>query len=284
MKQVLLYLPVLHAGYEQFPARHGDADEILLLGPGSGRTTPAWPRTSARCRRTGQPATCGSSCRGHTIRVVEPEDLAGRGHAATRLSCPTRRSHGTWPGGMTSARGAPCCSTGPSCAGTGTWATARVPVAFDGEITRHGPGPGAAGYRRGRLRAQFRLVAPGWRGRRPGRARFSAAPGTSTVPTEYAPYLDGDPTGRVRAGRAGRPVHRDPRRGGADRARGPGRALPSRAPTLHHDVPLPGLRAAHRRVPASRGVTSPGSTRFSTASSAAGRGNQPDMGGYRAGS
>jgi dCMP deaminase len=30
--QVLLYLPVLHEGYEQFLARHDDADEILLLG------------------------------------------------------------------------------------------------------------------------------------------------------------------------------------------------------------------------------------------------------------
>ena len=34
MKQVLLYLPVLHAGYEDFLSRHADADEILLLGAG----------------------------------------------------------------------------------------------------------------------------------------------------------------------------------------------------------------------------------------------------------
>ncbi|MCG8918129.1 deaminase [Actinokineospora sp. PR83] len=32
MKQLLLYLPVLHAGYEAFFSRHADADEILLLG------------------------------------------------------------------------------------------------------------------------------------------------------------------------------------------------------------------------------------------------------------
>ena len=34
MKQVLLYLPVIHAGYEAFLQRHSDAAEILLLGNG----------------------------------------------------------------------------------------------------------------------------------------------------------------------------------------------------------------------------------------------------------
>ena len=32
MKQVLLYLPVLHAGHEAFFARHADAAQVLLLG------------------------------------------------------------------------------------------------------------------------------------------------------------------------------------------------------------------------------------------------------------
>ena len=34
MKQVLLYLPVVHAGHEAFFARHPDAAEVLLLGAG----------------------------------------------------------------------------------------------------------------------------------------------------------------------------------------------------------------------------------------------------------
>ena len=34
MKQLLLYLPVIHSGYEGFLARHADAAEILLLGSG----------------------------------------------------------------------------------------------------------------------------------------------------------------------------------------------------------------------------------------------------------
>jgi len=34
VKQLLLYLPVIHSGYEGFLARHADAAEILLLGSG----------------------------------------------------------------------------------------------------------------------------------------------------------------------------------------------------------------------------------------------------------
>ena len=34
MKQVLLYLPVIHAGYEAFLRKHSDAAGILLLGHG----------------------------------------------------------------------------------------------------------------------------------------------------------------------------------------------------------------------------------------------------------
>ena len=41
VKQVLLYLPVVHAGYEQFFSRHGDAGEILLLGQGFLQADPS---------------------------------------------------------------------------------------------------------------------------------------------------------------------------------------------------------------------------------------------------
>jgi len=37
MKQVLLYLPVVHAGHEAFFARHRDAAEVLILGSGFKR-------------------------------------------------------------------------------------------------------------------------------------------------------------------------------------------------------------------------------------------------------
>ena len=34
MPQILLYLPVVHAGHEAFFARHADAAEVLVLGAG----------------------------------------------------------------------------------------------------------------------------------------------------------------------------------------------------------------------------------------------------------
>ena len=77
MKQVLLYLPALHAGYEDFLSRHGDADEILLLGRGFQQAYPSLakdiralpPRRAADYLRLVVPRA--------TNRVIEPPDLPG---------------------------------------------------------------------------------------------------------------------------------------------------------------------------------------------------------------
>ncbi|MEO5878308.1 MAG: hypothetical protein ABIS86_11395, partial [Streptosporangiaceae bacterium] len=72
MKQVLLYLPVLHAGYEAFLDRHADAAEVLLLGTGFHALFPSLakdiralaPERAAEYLRLSRPA-----------RVVQPQDL-----------------------------------------------------------------------------------------------------------------------------------------------------------------------------------------------------------------
>jgi dCMP deaminase len=76
VKQVLLYLPVVHAGHEAFFARHPDAAEVLLLGTGFKsqfkslakdiRALP--PERAAQFLRLMVPRA--------TVRVVEPADLA----------------------------------------------------------------------------------------------------------------------------------------------------------------------------------------------------------------
>ncbi|MDX6341745.1 MAG: dCMP deaminase, partial [Trebonia sp.] len=75
MKQVLLYLPVVHAGHEAFFARHGDAAEVLVLGAGFRglfkslakdiRALP--PEQAAQFLRVMLP--------GVPVRVIEPGDL-----------------------------------------------------------------------------------------------------------------------------------------------------------------------------------------------------------------
>ena len=75
MKQVLLYLPVVHAGHEAFFHQHGDADEVLILGDGFkgvfrsvGKDIRALPpQRAAQFLRLLLPRV--------SIRVVEPSDL-----------------------------------------------------------------------------------------------------------------------------------------------------------------------------------------------------------------
>lgn len=76
-KQVMLWLPVLHAGYERFLSAHDEADEILLLGESFADIAPEMkkeiralpPDSAARYLRT--------RIRRPHIRVIETADLPG---------------------------------------------------------------------------------------------------------------------------------------------------------------------------------------------------------------
>ena len=76
MKQVLLYLPVIHAGYERFLREHADAAEILLLGPGFLRDHPSL----AKDIRALPPERAAQYLRlvagDVAVAVVEPDGLA----------------------------------------------------------------------------------------------------------------------------------------------------------------------------------------------------------------
>ena len=75
LKQVLLYLPVVHAGHEALFTRHADAAEVLILGTGFRdrfkslakdiRALP--PERAAQFLRVMLPGT--------PVRVMEPADL-----------------------------------------------------------------------------------------------------------------------------------------------------------------------------------------------------------------
>src|ERR1700761_7433901 len=75
MKQVLLYLPVVHAGHEALFARHSDAAEVLVLGEGFRRLFKSLakdiralpPERAARFLHILLPGT--------PVRVIEPADL-----------------------------------------------------------------------------------------------------------------------------------------------------------------------------------------------------------------
>ncbi len=76
MKQLLLYVPALHAGYERFLRTHSDAAEVLLVGTGFRALFPSLakeiraldPAAAARYLRAGFD--------GLNVAVIEPADLS----------------------------------------------------------------------------------------------------------------------------------------------------------------------------------------------------------------
>ena len=73
-KQLVLYLPVLHAGYERFLERHADAAEVLLLGRGFHEPFPALRKDIRALDPERAAAYLGGPPR---VRVIEPADLPG---------------------------------------------------------------------------------------------------------------------------------------------------------------------------------------------------------------
>ena len=76
MKQTILYLPVVHAGYEAFLTRHADSEEILVLGRGF---TDVFPELAKEIRGL-SPERAAQHAQlivpeAH-VRVVEPTELA----------------------------------------------------------------------------------------------------------------------------------------------------------------------------------------------------------------
>jgi dCMP deaminase len=191
VKQVVLYLPVLHAGYEGFLTRHADADEVLLLGPGFRQVYPSLAK-DIRALPAERAAACVRLLLPDArIRVIGPADLPGAVTGDT-VVMPDEEITRELAGRL-----------GPGRAGTVTldhtflrwdreWAAARTPVAFDGEIT-------AAELPRELLAtaaAAARRSSDWWRQVGALAAREGQVLGCAWNqhrPTEYAPYFNGDP-------------------------------------------------------------------------------------------
>ena len=190
MKQVLLYLPVLHAGYEDFLSRHGDADEILLLGRGFRAAYPGLakdiralppPRAAAYLRLAAPRAT---------IRVIEPPDLPGA-LTGDEIVMPDEEitrdlARQLDPGGRRVVFDRTFLRWDRE------WAAARAPVAFDGEIS-------AAELPReliGTAGTIAQRSSDWWRQVGAVAARDGQLIGCAWNqhrPSEYAPYFNGDP-------------------------------------------------------------------------------------------
>jgi dCMP deaminase len=191
VKQVLLYLPVLHAGYEDFLSRHGDADEILLMGRGFQQAYPSLakdiralpPQRAADYLRLVVPRA--------TIRVIEPPDLPDvlTGDA---IVMPDEEITRDLARQLDLGEGRAVAFDRTFLRWDREWAAAQAPVTFDGEIS-------AAELPReliGAAEAIAQRSSDWWRQVGAVAARDGQLIGCARNqhrPSEYAPYFNGDP-------------------------------------------------------------------------------------------
>jgi dCMP deaminase len=191
VKQVLLYLPVIHAGYEAFLLRHADAAEILLLGSGFTADYPSLAkdiRALPAARAAGYLRLASGDA---SIRVVEPGELAGA-VTSNPLVLPDEEVMRDIADRYGLGAGRRLVFDRTFLRWDRDWATAKAPVNFDGEIT-------AADLPRellGRAQALAGRSSDWWRQVGAVAARAGQVLGCAWnhhQPTEYAPYLNGDP-------------------------------------------------------------------------------------------
>jgi dCMP deaminase len=191
MKQVLLYLPVVHAGHEVLFARHGDAAEILVLGEGFRRLFKSLakdiralpPERAARFLQVLLPGT--------PVRVIEPADLPAAVTAET-LVLPDEDITRNLAAEHHLGEGRELVFDRTFLRWDREWSQAQRPADFDEKL--------AVGELPDRLAARARELAGhssdwwrqvgaiAWRGE-----EILGAAWNHHVPTEYAPYVDGDP-------------------------------------------------------------------------------------------
>ena len=191
MKQVLLYLPVIHAGYEAFLRKHSDAAEILLLGPGFTADYPSLAkdiRALPAARAAGYLRLVSGDA---SVRVVEPADMAGA-VKGDPLVLPDEEVMRDIADRYDLGAGRSLVFDRTFLRWDRDWATTKTPVNFDGEIT-------AAELPRemlGRAQALAGRSSDWWRQVGAVAARDGQVLGCAWnhhQPTEYAPYLNGDP-------------------------------------------------------------------------------------------
>ena len=191
MKQVLLYLPVVHAGHEAFFARHRDAAEVLLLGTGFK----AGFKSLAKDIRALPPDRVAQFLRvmlpGIAVRVVEPADLPAALTADT-LVLPDEDVTRQLVEEQQLGADRDLVFDKTFLRWDREWSRAERPAAFDGAVQPASlPEPllRRAEELADRSSDWWRQVgAIAWRD-----AVVLGAAWNHHCPTEYAPYTDGDP-------------------------------------------------------------------------------------------
>ena len=191
MKQVLLYLPVVHAGHEGFFARHPDAAEVLILGTGFRKQF----KSLAKDIRALPPARAAQFLQvmlpDTPVRVIEPADLPAAVMADT-LVLPDEDITRILAAEHRLGEGRTLVFDKTFLRWDREWSQASRPADPDGRL-QIGELPPAliaqAAELAGHSSDWWRQVgAIAWRDE-----KVLGGAWNHHAPTEYAPYLDGDP-------------------------------------------------------------------------------------------
>ncbi len=191
MKQVLLYLPVVHAGHEAFFARHADAAEVLVLGAGFRGLFKSLAKDIRALRPERAAQFLQLMLPGTLIRVIEPGDLPAAVTAET-LVLPDEDITRNLAAEHHLGAGRELVFDKTFLRWDREWSQAVRPADFDAKRAI-GELPAALAGRARELSGHssdwWRQVgAIAWRG-----GEILGAAWNHHAPTEYAPYIDGDP-------------------------------------------------------------------------------------------
>jgi len=191
LKQLLLYLPVLHAGYEAFLDRHGDAAGVLILGGGFRDEFPALakdiralpPERAAQYLRAARP--------GLDVRVTEPGGLRAD-VTGDALVLPDEEIMRVLADRYDLGEGRKLDFEPTFLRWDRAWSRAQRPARYDGSVTADALPAGLIA----RAQALAARSSDWWR-----QVGAIAVRGDDLLgyawnqhrPTEYAPYEDGDP-------------------------------------------------------------------------------------------
>jgi dCMP deaminase len=197
-KQLLLYLPVLHAGYEALLQRHRDAAEVLLLGQSFAVDYPVLAKEIRALppERAAAYLACGPAA--GPVRVIEQADLPAAVTAAT-LVVPDEDVLRALVDRYALADRHRVVLERTFLRWDRPWSAAQRPVGYDGAVDTGG----LARRLLGQAAAEAARSSDWWRQVGALAARDGTVLATAHnqhYPTEYAPYLDGDPRNNYRRG------------------------------------------------------------------------------------
>jgi dCMP deaminase len=191
VKQVLLYLPVVHAGHQAFFARHADAAEVLLLGSGFTAEFKSLAKDIRALPADRAAQFLRLMLPGVKVLVVEPADLPAALTADT-LVLPDEDVTRQLAAKYQLGQGRELIFDKTFLRWDREWSRAERPAAFDGAVKPADLPPrllARASELAGHSSDWWRQVgAIAWRGE-----RILGEAWNRHCPTEYAPYTDGDP-------------------------------------------------------------------------------------------